>query len=217
MSGAEGESDEIPASWLSAGSSTVVPAPDEDDHDEQTRAEPKEVKRAMRGFPSVSAAFKIRFVVLVGAVAVLLSACSTSGSPDPIAREQLTDIVPSFNALLSPPVNADRAASGELLYQQYCASCHKTNLSGDPSWKTPNDDGTYAPPSQDASGHRWHHPDQLLLDIIRDGINGVSSGMPIFQGVLTDEEILSVLEFFRSEWGDEERAFQWQVTWQESQ
>jgi hypothetical protein len=41
--------------------------------------------------------------------------------------------------------------------------------------------------------------------------------MPTFQGILTDDEILSILEFFKSEWGDEERAFQWQVTWQGQQ
>ena len=36
--------------------------------------------------------------------------------------------------------------------------------------------------------------------------------MPAFGDILTDDEIVSVLEFLKSTWGPEERAFQWQVT-----
>jgi hypothetical protein len=35
--------------------------------------------------------------------------------------------------------------------------------------------------------------------------------MPTFAGILTDDEILSILEFLKSKWGDEERTFQWQA------
>jgi hypothetical protein len=41
--------------------------------------------------------------------------------------------------------------------------------------------------------------------------------MPSFGGTLTDDEIIVVLEFIKSSWGPEERAFQWQITWQEQQ
>ncbi|MEE8485597.1 MAG: hypothetical protein V3S38_03465 [Acidimicrobiia bacterium] len=41
--------------------------------------------------------------------------------------------------------------------------------------------------------------------------------MPTFGGILTDEEILAVLEFIKSEWGEEERDFQWKVTWRAQQ
>jgi hypothetical protein len=37
--------------------------------------------------------------------------------------------------------------------------------------------------------------------------------MPTFGGILTDDEILSILEFLKSNWADEERTFQWQATW----
>jgi len=72
----------------------------------------------------------------------------------------------------------------------------------------------FPPPPHDVTGHTWHHSDDLLLEIVTKGLDGVPSGMPRFKGVLTDDDILSILEFFKSGWRDEERAFQWQVTWQ---
>ncbi len=36
--------------------------------------------------------------------------------------------------------------------------------------------------------------------------------MPAFGEVLTDEQILLILEFFRANWGEQERAFQQQAT-----
>ena len=90
--------------------------------------------------------------------------------------------------------------------------------SGQPNWKIANADGTYPPPPHDNSGHTWHHPDDLLVGIIRDGLDvGVPSGMPTFSGVLTDDEIATIIDFLKSEWGEQERAFQWQVTWQGEQ
>lgn len=114
-------------------------------------------------------------------------------------------------------MDIDTISAGEKLYAQYCASSHMADLSGDPDWKTPSDDGVRPPPPRDATGHTWHHPDQLLLEIVRDGLEGLPSGMLTFGSVLTDEKTLSVLEFIKSGWGEEERAFQWQVTWRAQQ
>ncbi|WKZ82329.1 MAG: cytochrome c [Acidimicrobiia bacterium] len=116
-----------------------------------------------------------------------------------------------------PPPGLDPAlvALGERVYADNCAACHRPDLSGDPDWTTPNPDGSYPPPPHDSSGHTWHHPDGLLFEIIRDGTGFEQTRMPIFAGVLGDEEIRAVIEFFKSRWGTEERAFQWQVTWQD--
>ena len=38
--------------------------------------------------------------------------------------------------------------------------------------------------------------------------------MPDCIGVLTDQEILYIIEFVKSKWGEQESDFQWQVTWQ---
>jgi len=39
--------------------------------------------------------------------------------------------------------------------------------------------------------------------------------MPAFNGVLEDNDILAIVDYLRSTWGTEERAFQWQLTWQD--
>jgi mono/diheme cytochrome c family protein len=112
-------------------------------------------------------------------------------------------------------LDPDRVAYGGELYQQQCASCHRTDLSGDPDWKTPNEDGSYPPPPHDSSGHTWHHPDRVLVEIIREGSDFPQSRMPSFGDKLTEEEIKTILEFFKANWGAQERAYQDQVTKQD--
>ena len=154
----------------------------------------------------------------VTALALVLAACASDpgagSTPTPTAISALTtpDQVPP-----PPGLDAARVAAGEATYRQYCASCHGTDLAGDPEWKTRNSDGSLRPPPHDSSGHTWHHSDQLLLTLTRDGDDLEESRMPAFGGTLTNDEIASVLEFFKSTWGPEERAFQWQVTWTEQQ
>lgn len=116
-----------------------------------------------------------------------------------------------------PALDPERVAQGQVLYTQYCAECHGPDGKGHPDWKTPNDDGSYNPPPQDATGHTWHHADDLLLDLIAKGGDFPQTKMPAFGQQLTDGEILAILEYIKTWWGPEERAFQWQVTWQSRQ
>ena len=157
----------------------------------------------------------VRVLVIIGALGLVLASCSSSSVPDDAASAP-----PGFRGLFEddtapppPALNVYTIAAGENLYAVNCASCHRADLSGDPNWMTPDENGVYPPPPHDATGHTWHHDDGLLLEIIRDGLQGFPSGMPTFAGILTDDEILSILEFLKSEWGDEERTFQWQATW----
>lgn len=101
---------------------------------------------------------------------------------------------------------------GEVLYQANCAACHGADLSGTPDWKTRNEDGSYPPPPHDSTGHTWHHPDSLFVDIVANGSDFEQSRMPAFGEQLTEADILSILEFLKSNWGDRERAFQAEVT-----
>lgn len=111
-----------------------------------------------------------------------------------------------------PPIDTAAAERGQDLYEEYCAACHRADLSGDPDWRVRNDDGTYPPPPQDSSGHTWHHSDATLLSIIRDGWDDPLSRMPSFGHELSDDDILEVLEFLKSTWGSDERTYQWRVT-----
>jgi len=104
-----------------------------------------------------------------------------------------------------------RLALGERLYAGQCASCHGENLEGQPDWQTPLASGRLPAPPHDASGHTWHHSDEELFTITKEGmaslVPGYSSDMPAYASVLTDGEIRAVLGFIRSTWPERERAY----------
>jgi len=109
---------------------------------------------------------------------------------------------------------AEAIALGAEVYQANCATCHGVSGAGQPKWQSRRADGTLPAPPHDASGHTWHHPDAVLLDIIRRGGEavyggpGLRSGMPAFGGQLTAEEIDAVLAYIKTLWGDAEREYQ---------
>lgn len=112
-----------------------------------------------------------------------------------------------------PKLDPVRIARGADLYAQYCANCHGVNLEGAPDWKIPLPDGSLPPPPQDSSGHTWHHPDALLISIIAEGGDPIyNSKMPAFGDRLSRDEIDAILDFLKSRWGIEERAFQWWIS-----
>lgn len=70
-------------------------------------------------------------------------------------------------------------------------------------------------PPHDASGHTWHHADDLLFDITRFGGQalapaGFKSTMPSFGHQLDDAKIWAVLAFIKSRWPAGIRAVQQQ-------
>lgn len=146
------------------------------------------------------------------AAATLLAACSNNSGPPPPPDPLGSQVAPP-----PPDLDQELVTAGETLYQQNCASCHRADLSGDPTWQIPNPDGSYPPPPHDSSGHTWHHSDQVLLGLIRDGSDYPQTRMPSFGRTLSDEEITAILEYLKSNWGAQERAYQWQITSQESQ
>ena len=156
------------------------------------------------------------FRVLV--VVMLLVAAGCSGAADTTTTSGLPQLpgsptVPEGEPL--PELDPEKVAVGADLYAGFCASCHGADLKGDGDWKVPNQDGSYRPPPQDSSGHTWHHGDDLLVEIILEGSEFPQSRMPAFGDRLTEAEVLSILEFFKSTWGPQERAVQWEVTLRE--
>lgn len=111
------------------------------------------------------------------------------------------------------PADSQQLALGKQIYVAQCASCHGANLEGQANWKQPLPNSSMPAPPHDASGHTWHHPDDLLFAIIKNGGQSVSppnykNGMPAFGGVLSDEEIWAVLAYIKSTWPPEVRAAQ---------
>ncbi|MHA2427677.1 MAG: c-type cytochrome [Candidatus Hermodarchaeia archaeon] len=133
---------------------------------------------------------------------------------DPIFEPEDDSVVIQETAV--PPVptlDPQLVSTGEVIYQQYCASCHGVNLEGQLNWKTPLSDGGFPAPPHDSTGHTWHHPDELLLDVIVNGSDPTLGGrMQGFGDVIDEQERIAVLEFIKSKWGDEERELQWWIT-----
>ena len=103
-------------------------------------------------------------------------------------------------------------ALGHDLYAKYCARCHGANLEGQPNWKERLPTGRMPAPPHDATGHTWHHADSDLFLITKKGIEaivpGYESDMPPFDGVLTDDQISTVLAYIKSTWPQRQREYQ---------
>lgn len=108
-------------------------------------------------------------------------------------------------------------AHGETIYQAHCAACHGVQLEGQPNWQQRDAQGLLPAPPHDASGHTWHHADDLLFEITKYGPGVViedtdyQSAMPAFANILSDEDIVAVLSFIKNSWPAEERQWQEEV------
>jgi len=114
------------------------------------------------------------------------------------------------------PGDAAQVAAGEALYRAHCASCHGANLEGQPDWRTRQPSGRLPPPPHDAGGHTWHHPDEVLLQIVREGPAfyadlGVQTDMPAFGAALSEGDMAAVIAYIKSRWPAEVQARQAQA------
>ena len=118
--------------------------------------------------------------------------------------------------VLQPDDNATVRA-GEPIYQESCASCHGAQMQGQPDWRIRGSNGLLPAPPHDASGHTWHHADDLLFEITKYGPGTVigddsyQSAMPAFENTLSDADIVAVLSFIKNSWPLEQRSWQDEV------
>ena len=113
--------------------------------------------------------------------------------------------------------SAEVIEQGRQIYADQCASCHGAQLEGQPDWKTPLPSGRLPAPPHDAGGHTWHHPDDILFRIVKEGTaaivgGGYESDMPGFADLLSDAEIRAVLAYIKSTWPERERTYQENVS-----
>lgn len=118
---------------------------------------------------------------------------------------------------VSTRLNADDLAvvsAGEAIYRDNCAACHGAQLEGQANWRERGADGYLLAPPHDATGHTWHHSDDLLFEITKYGPNKAlndseyKTRMPAYEDVLSDDDIIAVLSFIKHSWPEEERAWQ---------
>ena len=149
--------------------------------------------------------------LLVLAIALGLAAC---GVAQGYTSQAATSAAP---ATTYPTLDAVQVARGREIYTQSCASCHGLNAEGAVNWATPGPDGLGLAPPHDDTGHTWHHPDRVLYETIYGGMNdplrpGSPLRMPAFGDKLSDVDIQTVIEYFKSLWSSEHRQWQWDET-----
>ncbi len=107
------------------------------------------------------------------------------------------------------PDNAGIVAQGEQVYAANCASCHGANLQGQADWKNRDENGMMPAPPHDESGHTWHHTDKMLFELTKFGLaktanlENYQTYMPVYEDLLSDEEIIAVLSYIKSTWPEE--------------
>jgi mono/diheme cytochrome c family protein len=144
---------------------------------------------------------RLRCCLALCAVVLALSGCDRSSS-----------------SVVLRPDDPEVIARGETVYRGHCASCHGVRLEGQPHWRERDAAGRFPAPPHDASGHTWHHPDDLLFRLTKYGVAKASnlkdydSAMPAFEGVLTDAEIIAVLSWIKAQWPPEIRKHQEEVS-----
>ena len=138
--------------------------------------------------------------ILFGLLVISLAACSKQSDVD------------RFIA-----TNPDAYVLGEQVYAQNCAACHGSNGEGQfPENPRARDaSGRYGAPPHDDSGHTWHHDDDLLYQIVREGGMGNPEDfnpMPAFGDQLSDGEIEAVIFYIKTFWTEEQRLNQQRTT-----
>ncbi len=104
----------------------------------------------------------------------------------------------------------DPVERGRQIYISHCSACHRADGEGQPDWQKTNPDGTLPAPPLNGDGHTWHHGDGTLFKQVslggayleEQGLPGFKSGMPAFGELLTPQEIIDVLTYVKSLWGD---------------
>jgi mono/diheme cytochrome c family protein len=110
------------------------------------------------------------------------------------------------------PDDAQVVQRGAQVYLARCASCHGATLEGQPNWRERGADGRLPAPPHDESGHTWHHADDVLIALTKEGVAraaglpGYATNMPAFVDSLSDADIVAVLSWIKSRWSPETRA-----------
>ncbi|MCK9513505.1 MAG: cytochrome c [Pigmentiphaga sp.] len=120
------------------------------------------------------------------------------------------------------PAEQQLVMQGKVVYANNCAVCHGKALEGQPNWRQRMQNGRLPAPPHDETGHTWHHPDAMLIDMVKNSLvpgrtapPGYETDMPAYRDLLTDDEIIAVLAYIKSSWPPEVLEAQKNVTAQQ--
>jgi len=115
---------------------------------------------------------------------------------------------PTAQVGLLPYRDAAITEEGRNIYTDNCASCHAADLSGEPNWRSQDEDGYLPAPPHDKTGHTWHHADAQLIKITQIGTEALVGGnyrsrMSGFGDTLSEQQIIAVLAYIKSTWPEQ--------------
>ena len=115
----------------------------------------------------------------------------------------LSFLLVSTNAAMAESrwFNNEQISSGEVIFQQNCASCHGSNAEASPDWQQAT--GEKAAPPLNGSANSWNKSMEQLSQAIRLGSIQIGGSMPAFKGSLSEQQIKQVIAYFQSKWPDE--------------
>ena len=141
-------------------------------------------------------------LLIIGGGAVLIGA----------ALYAISTMSTDIDSIVLRDTDSETVALGAAVYETNCASCHGANLEGQPDWRVSDEDGRLPAPPHDETGHTWHHDGDTLFQLTKYGVGALindpdyASNMPVYDGVLSDDEIIAVLSYIKSTWPDDIRA-----------
>jgi mono/diheme cytochrome c family protein len=141
-------------------------------------------------------------------IALLVSGCDqpdAAGTQQTSTAEAIDPKIPSRNQ------DFKQILRGGRIYQQNCAACHGKLAQGAPDWRQRDANGKFPPPPLNGTGHTWHHPTEVLVDIIRNGTGKLGGNMPAWRDKLSDQDIEDVLAWIKAQWPDETYATWYQI------
>ncbi len=138
-------------------------------------------------------------LILAALLLAPLAIAACSSSPGKSEATPVAEVSPT------PPPR-----TGQEIFASTCAACHGAAGEGQPNWHIRNEDGTLPAPPLNGTGHTWHHPDGWLYRVVSQGgkiqespsVPGFKSAMPAFGETFSDDEIIDVLTYVKSLWGD---------------
>lgn len=153
----------------------------------------------------------MRIIVLMFVSSLLLVACQ-SANPLDLSDTVKPEAVPTVD-----PANEELHLAQQN-YNKWCAHCHGWAGDGQPQVTIENAEqrGYHTVPRHDSEGHTWQHPDQVLFETVKYGVQAPTNLYPMspFDEQFTDEEIFSIIEYIKQWWTDDQRQHQASLTTQ---
>lgn len=147
-------------------------------------------------------------------VVLVLVGCSNSSDTGTIPDVASPAPLPTVN-----PSDVEMVAS-QRNYDIYCAHCHGYSGGGQPTGGGPGtvewniELGYDTVPLHNSEGFTWQHPDQLLFEVIKYGIENPLNlyVMSAHEAYLSDDEILGVIDYIKRFWTKDQREYQADLT-----